>query len=365
MTGTYRFKTGFYGLKDMPAEFQKAIDCTLAGLNNTICFFDDILILSRGGVEQHLDLVPKCLIKLDQKNHRINLAKCYFAKDKIEWLGHSITQTSITRLLNKTDAIKKLSSLTNLKKLQSFMGSVLHLGKFFPNLSQLCFPLRPLLKKNTKLIRTDNHEEQFKLIKAKIAETTENKHFNPDLETRIKCDASRKGLGFALEQRTANGWHTVAFASRFLNSVEDRYSINKLELLGVVWSIEHFKYYLNGKKFTVITEDRALLSIMRENRANKSYNSNLTRWVDRLLPFDFTIDHLPGSKMGLVDYISRDPQQKAVNTSAYDEQFIVAKLDVIKRGAKRFLLNAENYIDFAARNPLLKEASMIQIPLTN
>ena len=76
---------------------------------------------------------------------------------------------------------------------------------------------------------------------------------------------------------------------------------------------------------------------MRENRANKSYNSRLTRWVDRLLPFDFTIDHLPGSKMGLVDYISRDTQQKAVYISAYDEQFIVAKLDVIKRSAKRFL----------------------------
>ena len=95
---------------------------------------------------------------------------------------------------------------------------------------------------------------------------------------------------------------------------------------------------------------------MRENRANKSYNSRLTRWVDRLLPFDFAIDHLPGSKMGLFDYISRDPQQKAVNISAYDEQLTDAKLDVIKRGAKRFLLKAANYIDFA-RNLLLKQAS--------
>ena len=96
---------------------------------------------------------------------------------------------------------------------------------------------------------------------------------------------------------------------------------------------------------------------MRENRSNKSYNSRLTRWVERLLQFDFSIDHLPGSKKGLVDYISRNLQQKAVNISAYDEQFIVAKLDVIKRGAKRFLLNAENYVNFAARNPLTKQAS--------
>ena len=61
--------------------------------------------------------------------------------------------------------------------------------------------------------------------------------------------------------------------------------------------------------------------------------------------------------MGLVDYISRDSQQKAVNISAYDEQFIVANLDGNKRSAKRFLLNAENYTDFSARNPLIKQAS--------
>ena len=75
MTGSYRFKTGFYGLTDIPAEFQKAIDCTLAGLNNTLCFLDDILRVSRDGIEQHLDLVRKCLIKLDQENLRIILAK--------------------------------------------------------------------------------------------------------------------------------------------------------------------------------------------------------------------------------------------------------------------------------------------------
>ena len=76
VTGTYRFKTRLCGLTDMPAEIQKAIDCTLAGLSNTFCFLDDILIVSRAKIEQHFDLVRKCLIKLDQENLRINLAKC-------------------------------------------------------------------------------------------------------------------------------------------------------------------------------------------------------------------------------------------------------------------------------------------------
>ena len=127
------------------------------------------------------------------------------AKEKIEWLGHNITQSGVTPLSNKTDAVGKLSAPTNLKKFRSFMGSVHHLGKFIPNLSQLCYPLRPLLEKNTKFLRTDEHEKQFSLIKEQNAKTTENKYFIPELETRITCDASRKGLGRALGQRTPNG----------------------------------------------------------------------------------------------------------------------------------------------------------------
>ena len=75
MIGTYRFKTGFYELTDMPAKFQKAIDCLLAGLTNTFCFLDNIPTVSRGRIEDHLDLVRKCLIKLDPENLRINSAK--------------------------------------------------------------------------------------------------------------------------------------------------------------------------------------------------------------------------------------------------------------------------------------------------
>ena len=91
-----------------------------------------------------------------------------------------------------------------------------------------------------------------------------------------------------------------------------------------MWSVEYFKCYLFGKSFTINTDQQALLSIMKEHRSNKSYNSRLTRWVDRLLSFDFNIEHLPGAKKGLVDYISRQPNQEAKVTNKYDEEFAVA-----------------------------------------
>ena len=71
----------------MPAEFQKAMDCTLVGLQNTYRFLDDIIIVRTGSESDHLMYVTKFLKKLDENNLRINLQKCHFAKIETEWLG--------------------------------------------------------------------------------------------------------------------------------------------------------------------------------------------------------------------------------------------------------------------------------------
>ena len=186
------------------------------------------------------------------------------------------------------------------------MGSIHHLNKFIPNLAQLCNLLRPLLSTANKINFhwSDENGKAFKNILNAVKNITENRHFVSDRETRIVCDSSREGVGAALEQDTPDGWATIAYASRFINSCEQKYSVNELELLAVVWAIEHFKYYLYGRRFTLITDHQTLVSALKSNRGIKTYQSRLTRWIDRLIPFDFDIQHLAGSKMGLIDYIS-------------------------------------------------------------
>ena len=147
-TGTHRFKTGFDGLKDMPAEFQKAMDYTLIGLQNTYCFLDDIIIVSTGTEAEHMACVFKSLKKLDDDNLRINLQKGHFTKTEIEWLGYKFTQTGISPLESKSAAFLTIPPPTTLKRLRSFLGSVHYIGKFIPHPAQLCHSLRPLLKKS-------------------------------------------------------------------------------------------------------------------------------------------------------------------------------------------------------------------------
>ncbi len=160
-------------------------------------------------------------------------------------------------------------------------------------------------------------------LKNAVIQVTQNKFFDAQADTRITCDASKEGLGAVLEQRQHCSWVPIAFASRFLNAAESHYSVNELELLAVVWSVEHFKNYVFGRHFTIRTDHRALLSALKSNRRNKTTFSRLTRWVDRLLPYSFEIVHVPGRDMGFADYLSRCPSGLSPPVSPFDQHFSV------------------------------------------
>ena len=158
---------------------------------------------------------------------------------------------------------------------------------------------------------------------------TENNHFDIKRMSRLKTDASHGGFGATLEQRDGENWVTIAFASRFLNNHESKYSTNELELLGVVWSTEHFKNYLYGAEFEIVMDHKALLSALNANQSNKTMHSRLTRWVNRPLPFNFKIKCIPGKEMVFTDLLSRLPSGKALPISHDDSEFIVATVQKI------------------------------------
>ena len=51
------------------------------------------------------------------------------------------------------------------------------------------------------------------------------------------------------------------------------------------------------------------MTVLRPNRRNKIISSRLTRWVDRLLPFEFEVVHVAGRTLGIADYLSRHPTE--------------------------------------------------------
>ena len=160
----------------------------------------------------------------------------------------------------------------------------------------------------------------FNAIKEAVASITKVHYYDATRETRVKCDASHDGLGATLEQQNDEGlWVPTSFASRYLNAHEKKFSTNELELLAVVWAVDRYKHYLLGKTFIIATDHKALTTALDVNKSNKTYKSRLTRWVDRLLPYQFKIVHIPGRDMGIVDYLSRDPFNDPWPESELDE----------------------------------------------
>ena len=62
----------------------------------------------------------------------------------------------------------------------------------------------------------------------------------------------------------------MAFTSRFLTDCEEKYAINELELLGALWGLEHFRFYVYLiKRVNLLTDHEALEPLLKRNRAHK------------------------------------------------------------------------------------------------
>ena len=64
---------------------------------------------------------------------------------------------------------------------------------------------------------------------------------------------------------------TSCISKLFLSRLEERYGTNELEILAIVWALEHFKYNFYGNKFVLQRDDQALLSALKNNKGNKTY----------------------------------------------------------------------------------------------
>ena len=204
------------------------------------------------------------------------------------------------------------------------MGAIQYLAKYIENVSAQTDILRKLLKKQNEWNWTQEHTEAFNNLKKVITQLPCLAHYNANNENILTTDASTKGLGATLWQKQKDGnLKPIGFASRFSLDTEKKYAINELELLAVVWGLEHFRLYIYGKPIELLTDHQALEPLIKRNRSNKTYSARLTRWLDRLALFDINIKHIAGNNLTLTDYLSRNPVAKPIPIENYDEEYVI------------------------------------------
>lgn len=99
--------------------------------------------------------------------------------------------------------------------------------------------------------------------------------FDHKLETEVHTDASSRGYGAVLLQTHRDGRkRAVAYFSKVTVGAESRYHSYELETLAVVKALHHFRQYLIGKSFKIVTDCNALKMIQRK----KDLLPRVARW---------------------------------------------------------------------------------------
>jgi len=127
-----------------------------------------------------------------------------------------------------------------------------------------------------------------------------------DKEFRVEADASNYATGGVLSMKCSDKkWKPVAFISKSLSDTEWNYEIHDKEMLAVVRCLEAWRHFLEGAtvKFEIWTDHKNLEYFMKAQKLNRRQ----ARWALYLSRFDFTLKHVPGSKMGKADSLSRRP----------------------------------------------------------
>ena len=153
----------------------------------------------------------------------------------------------------------------------------------------------------------------------------------------LHTDASGAGIGAGIgatlnvirngEERPA------AFFSRQLQGAQRRYSATELEGLAIFKSVHFFAHFLYGRKFTVVTDHKALVSFLKSRILNK----RLHGWMLQLLDFDFTILYRPGDQNQDADALSRqawdsgegDPWRPAAENEKEEQLRAAAEISVV------------------------------------
>ena len=163
------------------------------------------------------------------------------------------------------------------KQLKSFLGMLGYYRRFIPGFSSIAQPLTGAtkLKAPYQLVWTDDMSKAFVALKDSLCRHTVLTIPSPDNTFTLSTDASGVGIGGVHSVHRNGDILPVAYFSRRLNQHERNYAITELECLAVVKSVEHFGHYLVGKKFTIITDHKALEALHTSRRLT----GRLARWA--------------------------------------------------------------------------------------
>lgn len=342
-SGQYEYLKMPFGLKNAPAVFQKFINRILADFiakKEIVVYMDDILVASTN-LDDHMKLLSDVLSCIAKNGLKLQLSKCLFVHETLEYLGFVVSSDGIRPGTRKVEDVSNYPVPTSVHSVHSFIGLCSFFRRFVPQFAQIAHPLYKLLRKDATFDFDDDCMNAFEKLKQILTSAPVLGIYDPTSETELHTDASKLGYGAVLLQKQSdNKLHPIAYFSKSVGKHESNYHSYELETLAVVYALGRFRTFLAGIPFTIVTDCNSL--VMTFNK--KDVNARISRWVLEFENFDFKIKHRGGDHMKHVDALSRNLKTvSSINSyDLYHQLQITQNRDPVIKSLKSTLENSES-----------------------
>uniref|UniRef100_A0A0A9X1Z8 RNA-directed DNA polymerase n=1 Tax=Lygus hesperus TaxID=30085 RepID=A0A0A9X1Z8_LYGHE len=298
-----------FGLANAPAAFQRAVNKALGPLRHSIVvvYLDDLLLPSKTP-QEGLENLQQVLEALNTAGFSLNIKKCKFLQPLVEYLGREVSAEGIRPGSQKIEALQKSPIPSSVKQVRQFMGLANYFRKFIPEFAARTACITDLTKKDHPFLWSQEHDVARDYVITCLSSRPLLAVFDHNLPTELHTDASSLGYGaILLQMHDGKKPRVVAYFSRRTTKDEEHYHSYELETLAIVNALRHFRVYLLGIQFKLVTDCNAV----KATATKKDIIPRVARWWMYMQDFNFEIVYRKGSDLSHVDFLSRNPPSSA------------------------------------------------------
>ena len=308
--GKYEYQRLPMGLCNSPDIFQEKMFNLVGELEYVRAYIDDLLVFTKGTIEDHFEKLGEVLSRLRQAGLKVNAKKSFFARQELEYLGYWITRNGVSPTTTKVNAISNIAPPQTKKQLRGFIGMVNYYRDMWIRRSHVLAPLASLTSKETPWRWGDEHQKAFDTMKRIISKETLLAYPDFSKPFIIHTDASHTQLGAVISQ----DGKPIAFYSRKLKPEQTRYTTTERELLSIVETLKEFRNILLGHRIIIHTDHK--------NLTCKNFNTErVMRWRLILEEFGPELHYIKGENNIVADALSRlDMVKEPITESLHSDE---------------------------------------------
>lgn len=348
--GKFQWRTVPFGCLNGSSALMNMMQSIFADLDFVKVYADDIAIVTKGDMTDHIAKVKIALKVLLDNDLKVNLKKCKFARTAINFCGLRIEKGHVSVMPQRAEAVRKLKPPKDIQGVQSFLGLTNYYAKFIPNYANIALPLSDLLRGDKVFVFEEPQRAAWQSLKDAISVCPVLRLPVPGAPFKVRVDASDDTVAAVMSQDLDDGQgeRPCAYMSHKLTqSAQSCWTVRDKELYSIVAAFKTWRPWLLGARTTVLTDHQSLPSLFK-NADWATYNGRLARWCEFLSDYDMEVVWIKGAD-NAADVLSRQvapitPVTKVAGSETLTKEIIEAGYEGYNKKLTRISENEDGIL---------------------